>query len=151
MEINSYTPYIPSTNNSSLTQSKLEKAYTEKDDKELREACQEFEATFINMLFKEMRKTVGSSDSNFALDTVISALSTNIYNSFHNKKPEAKTSPRVLYTFLQSGALHPCTACSAGDNIDSACALFEFDSTVAESEQSEIAAAADIFTGKYQF
>ena len=35
MEINSYTPYIPSNNNSSLTQSKLEKAYTEKDDKEL--------------------------------------------------------------------------------------------------------------------
>ena len=69
MEINSYTPYIPSNNNSSLTQSKLEKAYTEKDDKELREACQEFEATFINMLFKEMRKTVSLGDSNFAMDT----------------------------------------------------------------------------------
>ena len=69
MQINSYTPYIPSTNNGALSQTKLEKAYTEKDDKELREACQEFEATFINMLFKEMRKTVGSSDSNFAMDT----------------------------------------------------------------------------------
>lgn len=69
MEINSYTPYIPSTNDNKLSQSKLEKAYTEKDDKELREACQEFEATFINMMFKEMRKTVGSSDSSFALDT----------------------------------------------------------------------------------
>lgn len=69
MEINNYTPYIPSTDASNLSQSKLQKAYTEKDDKELREACQEFEATFINMLFKEMRKTVGSGDSNFALDT----------------------------------------------------------------------------------
>lgn len=69
MEINSYTPYIPSNDNSNLSQAKLEKAFTEKDDKELREACQEFEATFINMLFKEMRKTVGTSDSNFALDT----------------------------------------------------------------------------------
>lgn len=69
MEINNYTPYIPSQNNGSLSQTKLEKAYTEKDDKELREACKEFEATFINMLFKEMRKTVGSSDSNFAMDT----------------------------------------------------------------------------------
>ena len=68
MEINSYTPYIPSTNNN-LSQTRLEKAYTEKDEKELKEACQEFEATFINMLFKEMRKTVGSSDSSFALDT----------------------------------------------------------------------------------
>ena len=69
MEINSYTPYIPSNDNSGLSQTKLEKAFTEKDEKELREACQEFEATFINMLFKEMRKTAGSGDSNFALDT----------------------------------------------------------------------------------
>ena len=28
MEINSYTPYIPSTDNSNLSQTKLEKAYT---------------------------------------------------------------------------------------------------------------------------
>ena len=69
MEINSYTPYIPSTEHSSLSQARLEKAYTEKDDQELRAACQEFETTFINMLFKEMRKTVGTSDSNFAMDT----------------------------------------------------------------------------------
>ena len=69
MQINSYTPYIPSNDNNNLSKAKLEKAYTEQDDKELREACKEFEATFINMLFKEMRKTVGTSDSNFALDT----------------------------------------------------------------------------------
>ena len=81
MEINSYTPYIPSTNNSNLSQTKLEKAYTEKDDKELREACQEFEATFINMLFKEMRKTVGSSDSNFAMDTYQQLFDEEIANS----------------------------------------------------------------------
>ncbi len=81
MEINSYTPYIPSTNNSNLSQTKLEKAYTEKDDQELREACQEFEATFINMLFKEMRKTVGSSDSNFAMDTYQQLFDEEIANS----------------------------------------------------------------------
>ena len=69
MEINSYTPYISSSDNSNLSQAKLEKAYTEKDQKELREACEEFEATFINMLFKEMRKTVGTGDTSFALNT----------------------------------------------------------------------------------
>ena len=69
MQINSYTPYVPSNDNTNLSQAKLEKAYTEKDDQELRAACKEFETTFINMLFKEMRKTVGSSDSNFAMDT----------------------------------------------------------------------------------
>ena len=69
MEINSYTPYVPSNDNTNLSQAKLEKAYTEKDDQELKAACKEFEKTFVNMLFKEMRKTVGSSDSDFAMDT----------------------------------------------------------------------------------
>lgn len=86
MEINSFTPYVPSTDNSSLSQAKLEKAFTEKDDKELKKACQEFEATFINMLFKEMRKTVGSSDSNFALDTYQEMLDEELANSVSEGK-----------------------------------------------------------------
>ena len=36
----------------------LKKASEEKDDKALKEACQEFEAYFINQLFKEMRRTI---------------------------------------------------------------------------------------------
>jgi flagellar protein FlgJ len=38
----------------------LKKAAEEKDDKALKEACQEFEAYFIHQLFKEMRRTIQS-------------------------------------------------------------------------------------------
>ncbi|MFZ5353341.1 MAG: rod-binding protein [Bacillota bacterium] len=36
----------------------LEKAVEEKDEKKLKEACRNFEAIFINMMFKQMKKTV---------------------------------------------------------------------------------------------
>ncbi|HOA80802.1 MAG TPA: rod-binding protein [Defluviitaleaceae bacterium] len=36
----------------------LKKASEKKDDGELRKACKEFEAYFINQLFKEMRRTI---------------------------------------------------------------------------------------------
>ena len=34
----------------------------EKDDKKLRETCQEFESMFVNLMLKEMRKTIPESD-----------------------------------------------------------------------------------------
>ncbi len=37
---------------------KLEEAADSKDEKKLRDVCEQFEAVFVNMLFKEMRKTV---------------------------------------------------------------------------------------------
>lgn len=39
------------------------KAVSDGDDKELREACVEFESYFLKMLMKSMRQTVNSSDS----------------------------------------------------------------------------------------
>lgn len=36
----------------------LEKAMEEKDEKELKKACQEFEGYYLQQLFKEMRRTV---------------------------------------------------------------------------------------------
>ena len=69
MEIGNITPYIPETDSSNLT-NKLQSAYSEKDDKKLKEACEGFESYFLNMMLKEMRKTVpeSESDSSYALN-----------------------------------------------------------------------------------
>lgn len=72
MDIGNITPYIPSQDNTSNLTSKLESAYTEKDNEKLKETCQEFESLFLNMMMKEMRKTVPESEllsSSFASDT----------------------------------------------------------------------------------
>ena len=72
MEIGNITPYIPTQDNTSKLSVKMESAYTEKDDKKLKETCQEFESLFVSMMMKEMRKTVpdgGLLSSSFATDT----------------------------------------------------------------------------------
>ena len=72
MEIGNITPYIPTQDNTSKLSGKLTSAYTEKDDAKLKETCKEFESLFINMMMKEMRKTVPESEllsSSFATDT----------------------------------------------------------------------------------
>ncbi len=43
----------------------LENAMSEKDDKKLLDSCQQFEGYFIQQLYKEMQKTVDSSQSLF--------------------------------------------------------------------------------------
>lgn len=62
MDISSLNGY---TNNIKSQQSKLEqtgkKADKTEDQKQLLEACQEFEAIFTNIMLKEMRNTVGES------------------------------------------------------------------------------------------
>lgn len=62
MDISSLNGY---TNNIKSQQSKLEqtgkKAEKTEDQKQLLEACQEFEAIFTNIMLKEMRNTVGES------------------------------------------------------------------------------------------
>ena len=69
MEIGNITPYIPETDSSQLT-SKLKSAYSEKDDAKLKEACEGFESMFLNMMLKEMRKTVpkGETSSSYAMN-----------------------------------------------------------------------------------
>ena len=62
MDIGNITPYIPETDSSQLT-GKLQSAYSEKDDAKLKEACEGFESYFLNMMLKEMRKTVPESES----------------------------------------------------------------------------------------
>ena len=69
MEINSYTPYIPAQNNTNEMSSKITKAYDENDHKELKEACKDFESIFLNMMLKEMRKSVPTSDDSYAMNT----------------------------------------------------------------------------------
>lgn len=49
-------------NKTAAFQSKLNNAVSNKDDKDLKEACQEFESYFIQTMYKAMRKTVNSSD-----------------------------------------------------------------------------------------
>ena len=62
MDIGNITPYIPNTDSTALT-GKLQSAYSEKDDAKLKEACKGFESYFLNMMLKEMRKTVPQSES----------------------------------------------------------------------------------------
>lgn len=68
MEISNITPYIPETDSKNITD-KLKSAYSEKDDAKLKEACQGFESLFLNMMLKEMRKTVpeGETSSSYAM------------------------------------------------------------------------------------
>ncbi len=50
----------------------LKKAVEEKDEKKLKEACRNFEAVFINMMFSQMRSTIQKTDlmgNSFAQDT----------------------------------------------------------------------------------
>lgn len=84
--ISTYTDYLSGQN---VTESKLDNTikktdYAKADEDELLEACQEFEAYFLEMVFKEMEKTVDcfkeeSSDPNHNLvdyfqDTTIQEL-----------------------------------------------------------------------------
>lgn len=55
----------------------LEKAFNKKDEEQLREACREFERLFMDMLYKQMKKTVMRSDlikESFAHQTFSSML-----------------------------------------------------------------------------
>ena len=45
-------------NDSSILHTKMEKIKENKDDEALRKACKEFEAIFLSMMFKEMKKTI---------------------------------------------------------------------------------------------
>ena len=63
MEIGNITPYIPDRSDTTQITNKLESAYSEKDDAKLKEACEGFETLFLNMMLKEMRKTVPESES----------------------------------------------------------------------------------------
>ena len=40
----------------------LKKAVGEKDEKKLKEACRNFEAVFVNMMFSQMRSTIQKTD-----------------------------------------------------------------------------------------
>lgn len=80
MEIGNITPYIPSQDNSNNLKTKLESAYSENDDQKLKEACEGFESLFLNMMLKEMRKTVPESElgSSYAMSTYQEMLDENI-------------------------------------------------------------------------
>jgi len=47
---------------SSEFEEKLKAAYNENDKKKLKKSCQQFEAIFMNIVFKEMKATVPKSD-----------------------------------------------------------------------------------------
>ena len=55
---NAYTSVSNSEQNETKFQEIFDKAIKDKDDKELKEACESFEADFVQRLFTEMRKTI---------------------------------------------------------------------------------------------
>ena len=59
MNINDYVN--KNIDNRKAFESKLVKAFDEKDKEKLREACSEFEAIFLDMMYKQMKKTVPES------------------------------------------------------------------------------------------
>ncbi|MBZ2174807.1 rod-binding protein [Schnuerera sp. xch1] len=54
MEVND----INTDNDPSLLQKKVESISKTKDDEDLKEVCKEFESIFLNIMFKEMKKTI---------------------------------------------------------------------------------------------
>jgi len=53
-------------------ESALKKAYSEKDEKQLKKVCKDFEQIMLNMMFKQMRATIPKSDlieNSFAKET----------------------------------------------------------------------------------
>jgi flagellar protein FlgJ len=56
--ISTYSKISNSKDQESEFQKIFDRAIEEKNDEELKEACQEFEAYFVQQLFKEMRKTI---------------------------------------------------------------------------------------------
>ena len=62
--ISSYTDYLKSVNNASADKvSNLTKSdYSSATDDELMDVCKEFEAYFIEQVYKEVAKTVGTTD-----------------------------------------------------------------------------------------
>ena len=55
---NVYSNSMESEKSANDFQKIIEQAIKEQDDQELKEACQEFEAYFVQRLFKEMRRTI---------------------------------------------------------------------------------------------
>ncbi len=62
--LNMYTSYIQDTANSNKTTSSmnLNTDYSKASDDELMDACKQFEAYFLEQVFKEMAKTIPSSE-----------------------------------------------------------------------------------------
>ena len=58
MEIVPNDIYINGKYNEEILQKRMESAKKDKNDEKLMETCKEFEAIFINMMIKAMRKTV---------------------------------------------------------------------------------------------
>jgi len=89
MQIGSNLPYIPDQDQTSGLVGKLKSAYTEADDKQLKEACKGFESIFVNMMLSEMRKSVPKNDlmgSSFATDTFTEMLDEEISEAVSNGK-----------------------------------------------------------------
>ena len=60
------------TNESANFENILQKALTDKDKAQLKEACREFESLFLSMMYKQMRATVPKSEllpASFARET----------------------------------------------------------------------------------
>ena len=58
---NAYSQISDSENTQAEFQKIFDQAIEERDDEQLMEACQEFEAYFVQRLFTEMRKTIPDS------------------------------------------------------------------------------------------
>ncbi len=64
MDINLYTDYLNTTTPDSLTSTgTTTKDYSKATDEELMSACKQFEAYFLEQVFKEMEKTIPKEDN----------------------------------------------------------------------------------------
>lgn len=60
--INNTISNVTNSVKSGAFESKINKAYNEKDKEKLKESCQNFESIMMDMVFKEMKKTVPKSE-----------------------------------------------------------------------------------------
>jgi len=61
--VNNTIDSVSNKTKTSALETKLQKAYSEKDKEKLKEACQDFESIMLQMVYKEMKKTIPESEA----------------------------------------------------------------------------------------
>lgn len=91
--ISSYTSYISDAATASKTQSslQLDSDYTNATDEELMDACKQFEAYFLEQVFKEMMKTIPESEESGSNGTLVEYFQDNMIQELATQSTETNS------------------------------------------------------------
>lgn len=91
--ISAYTSYISDTASASKTQSslQLDSDYTKATDEELMDACKQFEAYFLEQVFKEMMKSIPESEDSGSNSTLVEYFQDNMIQELATQSTETNS------------------------------------------------------------